>query len=195
MSQPTAEPIADKLTGPLLQALRDCLCVETTKTLTGPACRCYIAWDQSVPVMDGCACECAIEGSTGVGDAWVRLVSVSPNLGQGVGIGATGGIGWDSARCFLGWIATIELGIARCHPQPEDPAKPLPAQTNSDVSLWRASDFAAMRRAWRCCPALRDINSVPLLFTPLGVSGNCSGGTLAINVELSDVDMCEERNP
>lgn len=188
-------PIGDKLVGPLLQALRDCLCVETQKTITGPACRCYIAWDQGVPVLGGCACECSTGQGKGVGEAWVRLVSVSPNLGQGVGIGATGGIGWDVATCFLGWVATIELGIARCHPQPSDPTKPLPAQTISDVALWRTSDFAAMRRAWRCCPALEDHNSVPVLFTPLGVMSNCSGGTLSINVELSDVDVCEERNP
>lgn len=189
MTEP-APPIPDKLTGPLLQSLRDCLCVETQKTITGPVCRCYIAWDQGIPVMDGCDCECSIEGRTGVGDAWVRLVSVAPDLGQGVGGGPTGGIGWDSTVCFLGWVATIELGIVRCHPQPEDATKPLPAQTNSDVSLWRVSDFAAMRRAWKCCPALEDLTSLPVLFTPLGVMANCSGGTLTINVQLSDVDGC-----
>lgn len=193
MTQPV-EPIGDKLTGALLQSLRDCLCAETARTITGPACRCYIAWDQGVPVMDGCACECTVDGRTGVGDAWVRLVSVAPNLGQGVGLGAAGGI-WDPAVCFLGWVATFELGIVRCHPQPDDPKEPLPAQTNSDVSLWRVSDFAAMRRTWKCCPALEKLTTVPVLFSPLGVMANCSGGTFTFNVELSDVDMCEERIP
>lgn len=190
------EPLADNLVAQLLLALRDCLCAEVQKTITGPVCRCYVAWDQGVPVMDGCTCECSIEGQSGVGDAWVRLVTVSPNLGTGVGTGVAGGSGlWDASVCFLGWVATIELGIMRCHPQPEDPAQPMPAQANTDVALWRLSDFRAMRQAWFCCPALENLTSMPVLFTPVGPSGGCSGGTLTINVELSNVDVCAERNP
>jgi len=195
LTTPTLPPVADRLAAQLLLELRDCLCIETQKTLSGPVCRCYVAWDQGVPVMNGCACECATENGKGVGDAWVRLVSVAPNLGQGI-TGSSGSVsGWDATVCFLGWIATIELGIVRCHPQPEDPAQPLAAQTNTDVSLWRMSDFAAMRRAWRCCPALVDLTSLPVLFSPLGVMANCSGGTFTINVELSDVDICGDGNP
>lgn len=190
MTQP-ADPIGDNLVGPLLLALRDCLCAETQKTITGPVCRCYVSWDQGVPVMDGCSCECADSGRVGVGDAWVRFVSAAPNLGTGVGGAAVGGGGgWDVATCFIGWIVTIELGIIRCHPTPQDPRVPLAAQTNTDVALSRLSDFAAMRRAWTCCPALEDLASSPLLFTPLGPSGDCSGGTLSISVELSKKDRC-----
>lgn len=190
MTQP-ASPVADQLVGPLLIALRDCLCAEVQKSITGPVCRCYVAWDQGLPIQDGCTCECAApDGRAGVGDAWARLVSVSPNLGSGVSALGTGAGGVDASVCFTGWVATIELGVARCHPEPGDPQKPLPAQTNTDVALWRLSDFAAMRRAWTCCPLLADVPSVPVLFTPFGPSGNCSGGTLSINVELSTLDRC-----
>lgn len=184
------QPIADTLVGPLLLALRDCLAAEANKTITGPVCRCYVAWDQGVPVLGGCACECNTPEGRGIGEAWVRLASVAPNLGQGVSGGSGAGAIWDSATCFLGWVATIEMGIVRCHPAPEDPTKPLPPQQITDVSLWRVSDFAAMRRAWKCCPSLEDVRSLPVLFSPFGVSGNCSGGTLTINVELSTLDRC-----
>lgn len=184
------DPIADTLVGPLLLGLRDCLAAEAQKTLSGPVCRCYVAWDQGIPVMDGCSCECMDGGRKGSGDAWVRLASVAPNLGPGVGATPIGGAAWDPAVCFVGWVVTIELGIVRCHPVPQDPAKPMPAQTNTDLSLSRLSDFAAMRRAWSCCQALAGKYSAPVLFTPLGPSGDCSGGTLTISVELSTTDKC-----
>lgn len=191
------EQLADPLVGPLLIALKNCLCEALTRTMSGPVCRCYIAWDQGIPVMDGCMCECADNaGRKGVGDGWVRLVSVDRNLGQGLGIGAGGSpYGWDSQACPLGWIATVELGAARCHPVPEGDELP-GEQEITDLSLYRLSDYRAMREAVKCCPYLNDERKPrPHLagsFTPLGASGGCSGGAMTVQVELSEVDRCKE---
>lgn len=192
------EALGDPLVGPLLIALRDCLCFHLTKTLSGPVCRCYVAWDQGIPVMDGCMCECTDdEGRKGVGDGWVRLVSVDRDLGQGLGGGVGGtAFGWNTQACPLGWIATVELGAVRCHPVPDGNELADPQQI-TDLSLYRLSDYRAMRHTVKCCSYLNDeLRPRPSLagaFTPLGVSGGCSGGTMTVQVQLPEVDTCEER--
>lgn len=177
---PDAERLADDLVGPLLLGLRDCLAAELKHTLSGPVCRAYVPWDTATPVMDGCDCEC----DTGKGDAWVRFVRMDP---QRSNLGSTG-VG-DPPGCPPSWVATIDLGVARCHPVPSGSA-PLDPQTITDTSLLRLSDGRALRRVVRCCRALDRFPTSAGPIVPLPPQGGCSGVVLTIQVEIPKTDKC-----
>lgn len=163
-------PISDALVAPLLLELRDCLCAELRRTMLGAACRCMVVHSVTVPVADGCDCEC----DAGQGEAWVRLVRLEPEISLNP---------IAAQSCPAGWQAVIELGIRRCIPIPDE-GEPLPERTVTDTALELLSDQAATLRVLGCCPALTDLSFGVDFWQPDGPAGGCAGGTLQIRVAL-----------
>jgi hypothetical protein len=164
--------IADNLVLPILKALRDCLCAQLYDSPLGPACRCMVVHNFTLPVMDGCDCACP--DSQGQGDAWVRLVRLDPD-GQLFGVGPRG--------CPTGWQAAIELGTYRCVEVPGD-REILPQSVVDYTAAGLLGDMHALIRTVACCSALDDYSSGVEFYSPVGPEGGCAGGVLQIRVAL-----------
>lgn len=161
----------DNLVAPVLTALRDCLCTELARSMFGPVCRCVITHNSTSPSMDGCDCTCEPEG---VGDAWVRLVRLEPEVSLNP---------VSNQGCAPGWQAVIELGAYRCY-QLTESGEPLPEEEETQLAYRLLSDMNAMLRVL-CCPVLADYSLGVDFWLPLGPAGGCAGGSLQIRVALS----------
>lgn len=127
------------------------------------------------------------------GLAWVRLAGVVPSSTQN----------WPSAdvvpqgNCGTKLLAlSFELGIVRCSPTP--PAdKMVTVETWNLVSEAVYLDYIAMTRA--ICCFLDQYKVAPLNLTgqyePLGVDGNCVGGTLAFTVGVPPCNCVGVESP
>lgn len=171
-----SSPVPDALVAPTLLALRDELRRQLVATVAGPTLRCMVAHSATPPIMDGCACE-SDENSPGAGqgDAWVRLVSLTPaSSNAGVVLGN---------NCPTVWQASIEIGTYRCTPLPEE-GEALPEDVVTRTALMLASDLAALLRTLTCCIDLQELAVLADSYTPIGSAGGCAGGALALTVEL-----------
>lgn len=168
--------LADALVAPLLLELRDCLRGELVRTIRGPVCRCALVHSFTTPVMDACHCECGLSlgGREAQGDAWVRLVRLEPDV-QIAGL--------TPQQCVPGWQAVIEIGTHRCAPITED-GSALPEEELTTLALDMASDRAALLRVFACSRVLRDRDTLPDFYQPLGPEGRCAGGVLQFRVAL-----------
>lgn len=176
------QPISDPIAAALLMELRACVCREVARTVLGPVCRCYVAWGATLPIQDGCSCQCGIDGEHN-GDAWVKLDSLEPDLGSS--LGGNDLIGW----CPPGWLASITMGVYRCVPVAE--AEDVPAAEDvTDVSLALMSDMAALWRVLSCCPAALGEGVRVLGWNPIDVSGGCAGSYLSVQVPLAGTNSC-----
>lgn len=115
------------------------------------------------------------------GLAWVRVAGVRANdrYADRTGIGT----------CFTHTrTATLEMGVVRCAPSATVNGVPTADQWTA-TALQVDSDYEAMEAAL-CC-AYGDLNDlgddVPVIdqYEPLGVDGNCIGGTMTVEVDLS----------
>lgn len=165
--------LVDTLVDPVLLELRDCLCAEVAKTTAGPTCRCMVVHSFTLPVMDGCDCDCG----GGHGDAWVRLLRLEPELSLP---------GVSQLSCLIGWQAVIELGTYRCSPLPEE-GEALPERAVTDFALAMGSDRAALIRAVQCCTPLlqqRELDLNVEVWQPIGPEGGCAGSILTVRIPL-----------
>src|SRR5690606_661273 len=83
------------------------------------------------------------------------------------------------------WAITLEMGVVRCAPTPNETLIPTAAQWHAVVQAVM-DDAAAMRRAI-CCfidmdPVKRQKYTLPLEWQPLDTEGGCVGGTLQVIV-------------
>lgn len=112
------------------------------------------------------------------GLAWARVAGVTANSRF-----ETGGDCFNHTR-----TAQIELGVVRCAPSATTQGVPTADQWTA-VALQIDSDYEAMEAALCCAyPALDTLgDAAPVVgeYTPLGVDGNCIGGTMTITVEVS----------
>lgn len=165
--------------------LRDRLRAELAESLSGPVGRAYLPWDTTLPVMDACTCQTP----EGQGEAWVRLVRLDT-----VGTGdLRGGLTQAAPGCPQGWTVILELGVARCHPQPPRPDVPLQEQEITDVTLLRLSDAAALRRVVACLPKSASPHRYTMGTTvPTPPLGGCSGVVLQVQVTLAGERGCSK---
>lgn len=119
------------------------------------------------------------ECCTGLG--WVRIDSIS-----GVrGIGER-----DNVVCFQAErVLTLELGVARC--APSAPASGVPTEDQwLAVALQLDADQGAMEAA--ICCAFNDLEGSAAEevaageYRPFGVDGNCIGGTMTVQVRMTN---------
>lgn len=94
----------------------------------------------------------------------------------------------------LSWAITLELGVVRCAPTPDENSMPTPDEWNELVQKIM-DDAAAMRRAI-CCfiaadPIRRNGYVLPLQWEPLDVEGRCAGGTLQVVVRGPACDCAD----
>jgi hypothetical protein len=92
------------------------------------------------------------------------------------------------------WAITLEMGVVRCSPTPNELSIPTNAEWNAVVEAIM-DDAAAMRRAI-CCfvdldPVRRKKFTLPLQWEPLSVEGGCVGGTLQVTVRGPACDCSE----
>lgn len=123
------------------------------------------------------------------GLAWVRPVLVIPSSGPFPIQDLQPAVGGT-----LAWAITLEMGVVRCAPTPNETQIPSNAAWNAVVEMVM-DDAAAMRRAL-CCfieldPVKRKKFTLPLQWEPLNTEGGCVGGTLQITVRGPACDCSE----
>jgi len=122
------------------------------------------------------------------GLAWVRVVTFVPSSGKFPDQDSDPLK--DGTR---GWAITLEMGVVRCSPTPDETSIPSSAQWNA-VSDAVDDDAAAMRRAI-CCfieasPSRKGF-VLPLDWQPLDIEGGCVGGILRVIVRGPACDCSE----
>lgn len=176
--------IDDPIITPVAARLLACLAAEVAKHPKPPKYVSLKPGAQAPIMLDASGRDECCQGS-----AWVRLSGVVPSSTNN----------WPSADvtpqggCGTKLLAlTFELGVVRCAPTP--PANKLTEpETWNLVSEYTYQDYIAMTRA--ICCYLNQFKA-PWLnltggYTPLGVDGNCVGGTLTWTVAAPPCN-CED---
>lgn len=157
MTQPT---VPDRLVGPALLALRDCLCnLLNTPPWKPVSCGCCVRHSAGFPPMDACD------------SAWVRLVQMTASPGR-------------SRSCPGLTTVRIQLGIYRCVEVSDGTTLPS-CDTMTAEAIQFAEDAAAMRRAVTCCEAIADFEPFIVGWEPIGPSGGCAGGALTVELTMN----------
>lgn len=110
------------------------------------------------------------------GMAWVRLVDSRPTVGF-TRADVT------PASCYWGLTHTLEIGIMRPSPIPEESLAGAELPDDSEMSAAteaQMNDLAAMHRAIKA--ARREFELLPGTYTPVGPVGGTVGGTWAVQV-------------
>lgn len=123
--------------------------------------------------LDVCGC-----GVSGCGMIWVRLVngfdSTSPPLQSAT-----------SSRCGGQTVFTLEVGVARCAPAPDQKGNPPSVEDLWEATRLQMADMAAAKRAITCCfTAATDEDYAVMLgaYSPLPPSGDCVGGSWQVTL-------------
>lgn len=122
------------------------------------------------PVLDYCQ---ACEGGN-CGQAWVRLVTVLPTADT------TGGVAFNPCNTPL--EATIEVGVARCAPGPDDDGDAPTMADQLSAAALQIEDMSKALRAIRCCDAYGSRDFTIVQWQPFGPEGGCMGGAWAITL-------------
>jgi hypothetical protein len=176
-------PLSDPMASPLAYEMLACFEQELDKEATPPKYRGRRPGQVVDHLLSTTSDECC-EGS-----AWVRVASFFPSSGKFPE--------QDQDPLNSGtraWAVTLELGVVRCAPTPDENSIPSTAQWNA-VADAVDDDAASMRRAI-CCfieasPTARRGYVLPLDWQPLDVEGGCVGGTLRVIVRGPACDCAE----
>lgn len=175
--------VADPLVMPIALELLECLEIEIDKVTNPPLYRGLRPGQVVDHLISTTSDECC------QGLAWVRPVLFVPSSGvfpiQ------------DEAPVPRGtgaWAVTLEMGVVRCAPTPDENSIPSNATWNALVQEIM-DDAAAMRRAI-CCyvaanPVARTKWTLPLEWQPLDTEGGCVGGTLQVVMRGPACDCSE----
>lgn len=175
--------IFDPMVMPLALELLACLEQEVDKVLNPPVYRGLRPGQVVDHLISTTSDECC------QGLAWVRPVLFVPSSGvfpqqddQPV------------PRGVNAWAITLEMGVVRCAPTPDENSIPTNEQWLEVVQAVM-DDAAAMRRAY-CCfvdidPNARKKYTLALEWQPLDTEGGCVGGTLQIVVRGPACDCSE----
>lgn len=146
---------------PLLTELASCLCAEIAAAGLPEPCFCGVVPGDAM-ALDYCT-DCGEK----CGMAWVRVVSM--NVAD---VGIEGG-----NPCTAPLEATIEVGVARCAPMPDDQGNPPSMADQLEATRVMMADQAAALRAIRCCSS-RDFDVQQ--WAPAGPQGGCVGGAWSV---------------
>lgn len=147
---------------PLLVELATCLCAELESAGLPTPCYCGVLPGQVVP-LDYCG-ECGER----CGMAWVRLATIGEELSL------TGEQVRRTSRCAVPLQATVEVGVARCAPSPDDLGNPPSEAAQLAATQLQMADMAAALRAITCCSVADYALGT---WTPAGPEGGCLGGS------------------
>lgn len=107
------------------------------------------------------------------GQAWVRIVSMTPLRQRGVGP--------TSAACIVGWQVVLAAGVLRCIEVIDDAGRaPTDVEMTRDAAQM-ISDAASLLQALAC-------SDLPLAlgaWAPLGAEGGCAGGEVQMTATLT----------
>lgn len=161
-----------------------CLAQKLERTMAGP-----VAVATLVPGQAAVADYCACGDSTGSGEAWVRLVSVTPVLSAGAGQKLT----IPKCGSDIYYNAVLEMGVFRCAPVPDEKGNPPTADQLTDAAHRLMDDAAAMRHAYCCLRDARkaagleyELAIAPGAWTPHPSLGGCMGGSMTITFEINE---------
>lgn len=152
---------------PLLTDLASCLCREITDAGLPEPCFCGVLPGAQV-ALDYCtSCD---DGRCGM--AWTRLAAILPVLSETP----------VPRRCQVGLVISIEAGVVRCAPMPDDDGNPPSMAEQFEATALQMADQAAIQRALLCCSGIE----APVLgaYQPLGPLGGCVGGSWTANFTL-----------
>lgn len=172
--------------GPLVQKLLDAVTIGLVDC-GRPACRYFISTD--VIVAEDVCCDCSSGGSGGIGQAWVQVVSITPDPSPAYQNGSL-------ATCGTEMQALVNIGVHRCAPSPSISGEPPTAAALTSAALGQLLDASVMRSAVRCLftsddpdnhIGTIDASSVTLgAWTSIGADGGCLGGQQAITIRFFD---------
>lgn len=156
--------------------LSDCLCAAISDAGLTVPCFCgVLTGDQAVADFCG-PCD---QGKP-CGMAWVRMVGITPvplNVGAG---------GSPIQRCMPPLDATIEVGIMRCAPLPDEQGNLPSAQAMLLHAEQTYADMAAALRAITCdCTGFTKGDLVVEGWSPVSEQGGCSGGIWLVTMSQS----------
>ena len=179
-------PIADPLVMPLARELLACYEQELAKIADPP---------QHIGLRPGSVVDFLM--STGSdecceGLGWVRPAAFFPSSGTFPTQDAT-----PLKQNVTGWAVTLEMGIVRCAPTPDEHSIPSDADWD-DVTQAVMDASAAMRRAICCFIDADRINRLqrvlPGIWQPVSVEGGCVGGILPVTLRGPACD-CVDAGP
>lgn len=179
-------PISDPLVMPLARELLECYEQELAKLEDPP---------QHVGIRPGTVVDFLLSTSNDEcceGLAWVRPAGFYPSSGPFPAQDETA-----QRQGTLFWGVTLEMGIVRCAPTPDENSIPS-GQEWMDVTQAVMDAAAAMRRAL-CCfvdadPVRRKQNVLPGIWQPVAVEGGCVGGILPVTLRGPACD-CADAGP
>lgn len=175
--------LSDPMVLPLAYELLACLEQEVDKVLNPPLYRGLRPGQVVDHLFSSTEDECC------QGLAWVRPALTVPSSGK---------FPIQDVETVPGgtrsWAITLEMGVVRCAPTPNETRIPSNAEWNA-VTGAVMDDAAAMRRAI-CCfidldPVRRQGSTLPLEWQPLNTEGGCVGGTQQLIVRGPACD-CRE---
>lgn len=160
--------LQDSSIWPAVESMAACLCSELDASDLPPTCFCGI--------MPGSIALDYVDADSGLGMAWVRVVAVYPSTQ----------FPQQETRarssCAAGLAAELEIGVARCAPQPTDQGLTPPTMEQQwEASRLQMADMAAVQRAVQCCYSDSDLVLLGR-WTPLGPQGGVLGGTWQVYV-------------
>lgn len=170
----------DPVAWPMATALLACFEEEVAKVLDPPASvglRPGQQVDALLSVNEDECCE---------GLGWVRIDDVFPSSDERFPLQDQTAGAWCNPRT---WAVRLEMGVVRCAPTPDAYSIPTNAEWR-DLVERHMQDAAAMRRSVICCFGELDISFLLGNWTPLPVSGRCSGGTTMVTVAAEYIDCC-----
>lgn len=173
----------DLVAFPMAQALVACLEEQMSLVLDPPASVCLRPGQQVDPLLSINDDECCS------GLAWVRIADIFPSSDDTFPT-------QDETAAFpcnpRQWAVQLEMGAVRCAPTPDAYSMPSCEEWTAVVEK-QMQDAAAMRRAVVCCfGEILDATYLLGNWTPLPVSGRCSGGTQMVTVAAEHIDCCVE---
>lgn len=152
--------------------LSQCLCQELENAGLPKPCFCGILTGSDVAA-DYCSCDSV----KACGMAWVRLVEVHP-----IELLATAGAS-PRQPCMPPLEATVEVGVLRCAPMPDDQGNMPDPQKMLLHAQMTYADMAASLKAITCdCTGFPRGDLLVDSWNPVSEAGGCSGGTWLVTL-------------
>lgn len=85
----------------------------------------------------------------------------------------------EAANCATELAITVQVGIVRCFPVPEDGSAPTHEQ-HAEAFAEQMADALALHAAAVCCPSGHEVAVGS--WSPIGPDGGCLGGTWSLRV-------------